>query len=256
MKKRLIGIYTATLFCTIITTLSAKPSKITFSADKLEGSGKKNNTETTLIGNAVVTVDSLTIRGDRVKLYGKDYRYVKASGSLTGEDSEKGFSFSADSLHYDRETEIAEFLGKAKVDDTKNKVITHAERIKYNQKNETILLQMNVKLISKDIECTSLFALYQRDTSMLTLTGTPSVKKENDTFKAGKISVNLDTEDIRLEGNVSGSVTEEKKPSSQKEKETPKAKNKNADTNKTEKLTKNKATGNTKNKKTPDRKKD
>ena len=198
------------LFFLITLLLSAAPVKITFSADKLQGSGGKGQTSTSLTGNAKVSVDSLNIYGERIELYGKDYRYIKASGSVTGEDAEKGFTFSAASLSYDRETEVAEFMGQAKVEDTKNKVETAAERIEYNQKNEIILLQMAVKLKSKDIACDSLFAVYNRNTSMLELTGKPTVKKGKDEFKAARISVNLDTEDIKLEGKVSGSVTEEK----------------------------------------------
>ena len=105
-------------------------------------------------------------------------------------------------------------MGAAKVEDTKNKVETAAERIEYNQKNEVILLQMAVNLKSKDIICDSLFAVYNRTTSMLELTGKPAVKKGKDEFKAARISVNLTTEDIRLEGKVSGSVTEEKENAS------------------------------------------
>ena len=200
----------------IASLLSAAPVKITFSADKLQGSGGKGQTSTSLTGNAKVSVDSLNIYGERIELYGKDYRYIKASGSVTGEDAEKGFTFSAASLSYDRETEVAEFMGQAKVEDTKNKVETAAERIEYNQKNEIILLQMAVKLKSKDIACDSLFAVYNRNTSMLELTGKPTVKKGKDEFKAARISVNLDTEDIKLEGKVSGSVTEEKKEETNK----------------------------------------
>ena len=197
--------------------LSAAPVKITFSADKMQGSGEKGNNSTALTGNAKVSVDSLNIYGERIELYGKDYRYIKASGSVTGEDAEKGFTFSAASLSYDRETEVAEFMGQAKVEDTKNKVETAAERIEYNQKNEIILLQMAVKLKSKDIACDSLFAIYNRNTSMLELTGKPTVKKGKDEFKAARISVNLDTEDIKLEGKVSGSVTEEKEETTKTE---------------------------------------
>ena len=197
-------------FLLIASFLSAAPVKITFSADKMQGSGEKGKNSTALTGNAKVSVDSLNIYGERIELYGKDYRYIKASGSVTGEDAEKGFTFSSSSLSYDRETEVAEFMGQAKVEDTKNKVETAAERIEYNQKNEIILLQMAVKLKSKDIDCDSLFAVYNRNTSMLELTGKPTVKKGKDEFKAARISVNLDTEDIRLEGKVSGSVTEEK----------------------------------------------
>lgn len=206
-------------FFLIASLVSAAPAKITFSADKLQGSGGKGQTSTSLTGNAKVTVDSLNIYGERIELYGKDYRYIKASGSVTGEDAEKGFTFSAASLSYDRETEVAEFMGQAKVEDTKNKVETAAERIEYNQKNEIILLQIAVKLKSKDIACDSLFAVYNRNTSMLELTGKPTVKKGKDEFKAARISVNLDTEDIKLEGKVSGSVTEEKEDA--KKTETP-----------------------------------
>ena len=197
-------------FFLIVSLISAAPVKITFSADKMQGSGEKERNSTSLTGNAKVSVDSLSIYGERIELYGKDYRYIKASGNVTGEDTEKGFTFSAASLSYDRETEVAEFMGQAKVEDTKNKVETAAERIEYNQKNEMILLQMDVKLKSKDITCDSLFAVYNRNTSMLELTGKPTVKKGKDEFKAARISVNIDTEDIKLEGKVSGSVTEEK----------------------------------------------
>ena len=208
-------------FFLIASLVSAAPAKITFSADKLQGSGGKGQTSTSLTGNAKVTVDSLNIYGERIELYGKDYRYIKASGSVTGEDAEKGFTFSAASLSYDRETEVAEFMGQAKVEDTKNKVETAAERIEYNQKNEIILLQMAVKLKSKDIACDSLFAVYNRNTSMLELTGKPTVKKGKDEFKAARISVDLETEDIKLEGKVSGSVTEEKEDTKIKKVEPP-----------------------------------
>lgn len=209
-------------FLVLAPLLPAAPVKITFSADKLQGSGGKGQTSTSLTGNAKVSVDSLNIYGERIELYGKDYRYIKASGNVTGEDAEKGFTFSAASLSYDRETEVAEFMGQAKVEDTKNKVETSAERIEYNQKNEIILLQMAVKLKSKGIACDSLFAVYNRNTSMLELTGKPTVKKGKDEFKAARISVNLDTEDIKLEGKVSGSVTEEKEEETTKTETPPK----------------------------------
>ena len=212
-------LFALVFFLLCVSFLPAAPVKITFSADKMQGSGEKGKNSTSLTGNAKVSVDSLNIYGERIELYGKDYRYIKANGSVTGEDAEKGFTFSAASLSYDRETEIAEFMGQAKVEDTKNKVETAAERIEYNQKTEIILLQMAVKLKSKDIACDSLFAVYNRNTSMLELTGKPMVKKGKDEFKAARISVNLDTEDIKLEGKVSGSVTEEKEDT--KKTETP-----------------------------------
>ncbi|MGP1454153.1 MAG: LptA/OstA family protein [Treponema sp.] len=208
MKKTLFLLF---FLLSTLSVLTAKSSQLKFSADLLHGSGITGKTHTTLIGNAQVSMDTLTIKSNRIELYGKDYRYVKATEGPTGEDTEKGFTFSATSLEYDRTTEIAEFMGAAKIHDVKNHTKTEAERIQYNQKNETLLLQMGVKISSKDIVCESLFALYYRQTALLELTGNPSIKKGKDVFKAARIVVNLNTEDIQLDGKVRGAVTEEKK---------------------------------------------
>lgn len=189
---------------------AAEKSKIKFSADTMQGSISGDKNSTALIGNASVTVDSMEIKADRIDIYGKNYRYLKASGNITGEDKDKGFSFKGTFMEYDREKEIALFLGKTELNDVKNDVNIDSEYIEYNQKNETMLMQFNVKITQKEIKCEAMFALYNRTMSTLSLTGRPAVTKGGDLFKAAKISVNLETEDISLEGKVSGSVTEEK----------------------------------------------
>ena len=59
-------------FLVLAPLVPAAPVKITFSADKLQGSGGKGQTSTSLTGNAKVSVDSLNIYGERIELYGKD----------------------------------------------------------------------------------------------------------------------------------------------------------------------------------------
>ena len=191
-------------------SLNAAKSKIKFSASSMQGSIKEGQNSTSLTGNAVVTVDTMEIKADRIEIYGKDYRYLKATGAVTGEDKEKGFSFSSNFMQYDREKEVATFFGKTELNDTKNDVKLSSEHIEYNQKAETMLMQFDVKILRKEITCTSMFAMYNRKSSALNLTGKPIVTKSKDTFQAAKISVNLDTEDITLEGRVSGNVVEEK----------------------------------------------
>ena len=46
---------------------------------------------------------------------------------------------------------------------------------------------------------------------MLEISGNAQVKQENDTFRAQQITLNLDTQNITLSGNVKGSVTESAK---------------------------------------------
>ena len=204
--------------------LNATKSKITFSASSMQGSIKDGRNSTSLTGDAVVTVDTMEIKAERIEIYGKDYRYVKATGAVKGGDKEKGFNFTTNYMEYDREKELATFLGSTELNDTKNDVKITSEYIEYNQKAETMLMQFDVKILRKEINCTSMFAMYNRKSSALNLTGRPIVTKSKDTFKATKISVNLDTEDISLEGRVSGNVVDEKKESSSK-KDDKKAKN-------------------------------
>jgi len=97
-----------------------------------------------------------------------------------------------------------------KLQDTQNEVEASAGIIQYSQKTEIALLQLDVKLTRRDISCTSAFAVYRRALSLLDLSGTPQVLRGPDEFRAERISVNLDTEHITLEGTVSGNLKDTK----------------------------------------------
>lgn len=191
--------------------LFAEDKTISFSAARMSGTAGKTTGTTALEGAAVVDIGTLRITGDRIELSGKDFRYVSAVGSVTGTDSEKGYTFSADSLTYDRDREVALFRGNAKLVDSKNEVEASAGMISYNQKTEIAFLQIEVKLKRKDIDCTAVFATYRRTLNLLDLSGSPRVLRDGDEFKADRISVNLDTEYISLDGTVSGTLKDTKK---------------------------------------------
>lgn len=203
-----------------LTDIAAQTSTISFKADKVTASVSENKKSTNLIGNAEVTVDSLIISADRIEIFGKDYRYVNATGSVKGEDADKGYSFKADLINFDRKTDTVTMFGKLELTDTKNDVSIASENIEYKKKQEIIIMRFNVKITNKDINCNSMFALYNRKESKVELTGSPVVKKGKDEFRAGKISVNLDTEDITLDGRVRGSV-EQGKEKEEKQEEKP-----------------------------------
>lgn len=187
-------------------SITAQDSSITFSADRMSGTSGKKDSVTILEGNATVRIDTLTITGDRIELSGKDFRYVTAEGNISGDDSQKGFSFSSDRLTYDRETEIASFQGNAVLRDTDNDVETTAGLISYNQKTEVALLQIQVTLKRGNIESFSGFAVYRRTLSRLELSGSPRVIRSGDEFAADRIMVDLETDYISLDGSVSGTL--------------------------------------------------
>ena len=203
MKK--IPLFLAGLLVFVLVPVGAE-KRISFSAERMSGTSGKKDSITVLEGNARVQIETIQLTGDRIELSGKDFRFVLAEGSITGEDTEKGFSFTADRLMYDRDTEIASFQGNALLRDTKNEVETSAGIISYNQKTEVAFLQINVRLKRRNIESVSGFALYRRTLSRLELSGSPKVTRSGDVFSADRISVDLETEYISLDGSVSGTL--------------------------------------------------
>lgn len=193
--------------------LGAANSTITFNADSVNASISENKKVTNLVGNTNVKVDDLQIFSDRMEIYGKDYQYLNATGNVKGEDKDKGYSFKADYIKFDRNTDIVLMYGKIELNDSKNNITITAENVEYRKKAEIMIMRFNVKIVKKDITCNTMFALYNRKNSTLELTGHSVVKKNTDEFKAAKISVNLDTEDIILDGRVSGTVQEKKEDS-------------------------------------------
>jgi lipopolysaccharide export system protein LptA len=68
-----------------------------------------------------------------------------------------------------------------------------------------------VRIFKKDIVCRSEFARYQRDKKILELSGMPWVSKGGDVYQAARITINLDTEEISLEGSVQGTLEDKGK---------------------------------------------
>ena len=186
---------------------------ITFSAASMSGTSGKKNASAILEGGANVLIGSLSISSEKMELSGDDYRFVSATGDVTGEDSERGFSFSASSMRHDREREISEFRGSVKFFDTENDVEISAGLLSYDRNTETIFMQIGIVLTKNDMRCTSTFALYRRNESYLELSGAPFVVNEGNEFKADRIFVNLDTEKITMDGAVSGTMKDDEEDS-------------------------------------------
>ena len=118
--------------------------------------------------------------------------------------------FTADTLNFDRTTKIAKLIGNVELIDTENSVKAKAQRIEYNQDKEIAILQIEVYLTQKENECTGAYAIYHKKQQILELSGNAQVKQKKDIFRAQNIYFNMDTEEIKLGGNVKGSVTDTK----------------------------------------------
>ena len=205
MKK----LFSLLILFSLYTALFAE--KITFSAGSMSGQAGDSSATTTLTGGAFVQSSSIEISADSIELSGDDYRFIKASGSISGKNLESKMEFTCDSMSYDRETKVAQLQGNVKLVDTENDVKADAQLIEYNQNTNIAVLQIGITLTQKKNVCTGAYAVYQKNEQMLEISGNAQVKQEEDVFRAQQITLNLDTQNITLSGNVKGSVTETKK---------------------------------------------
>ena len=98
MKKAflfaVLSIFSVLAFC----------EKISFHADRMTGSTKKNSSDvTTLSGNAAVSTDNMELHADTIEISGKNFRYIKASGNISGKIKDSQLDFTCQNMTYDRE---------------------------------------------------------------------------------------------------------------------------------------------------------
>ncbi|MFC2603948.1 MAG: organic solvent tolerance protein OstA, partial [Treponema sp.] len=75
-------------FSLVLCTASLCAEKISFSAGSMKGIvGDKSDT-TELSGGAYVLTESMEISADSIKMSGKDFRFIEASGTVKGKNSE------------------------------------------------------------------------------------------------------------------------------------------------------------------------
>ena len=210
--KRFILIFLV-LFC----AASAFAEKIKFSADSMSGQAGNSNTTTTMSGNAAVSTESIEIKADLLQLSGEDYKNISAQGNVTGKNFDTNMEFSCDSLSYDRITKQIVLKGNVKLLDVENNVNCGAQIIEYDQDKDIAIMQIQISLTQKDNVCSGSYAVYYKEQQLLEISGNAQVKQKQDTFRAQFITLDLETQDITLGGNVKGTVTDSKEPEGQPE---------------------------------------
>ena len=190
------------LFC----GLSASADTFTFNADRMSGSRALGRETTILIGNAEVRSDNILLRADRIEIQGDNNQFIDCIGNVWGFEEEKNILFNADRLRYDRRLKIARLEGNSTLEDRQNRIVARGRFIEYDDENEITVFQIAVRLFKDDMVCRSEYAVYHRRDKILDLSGFPIVYKKDDEFHADRIRVDLDTDDVIMEGSVSGTI--------------------------------------------------
>jgi lipopolysaccharide export system protein LptA len=182
-----------------------------FQGDRLTSTFTTGQERTSLAGHARIVSGDLTIEADAIELSGKAFRFASCVGSVVVHDTKKGILLKSDTMEYDRTLKTSRFQGLCQMDDADHGVTVRAGLFDYDENTEKTVIQTGVRIFKGDLICRSEYAVYDRKADALELTGLPTVNKKRDVYKAGTIRVNLKTEDVLLDGRVSGTITPEKK---------------------------------------------
>ena len=193
-------------FFLVIAAFPLRGDTFSFKADRMSGGRATGREITVLSGNAEVLSDKLLLQAERIEIQGSDNRFIYCSGNVQGHETDKDIFFRTDRLRYDRTLKIARLEGNSTLEDRKNEIVARGRFIEYNDQQEIAVLQISVRLFKDNLVCRSEYAIYRRIEKTLALTGFPVVYKKDDEFRAERMRVDLNTDDVVMEGDVKGSI--------------------------------------------------
>ena len=208
--RRTLGLKTCfKLFAISLLMFNALPAAaevFTFRANRVTGTRSMGREVTILQGNAEVRADGLLLRADRIELHGDNNRFIDGFGNVWGFEEDRNLLFTTDRLRHDRVLGISRMEGNSTLEDRENEVVAQSRFIEYDNETEIAVFQVSVRLFRDDMVSRSEHAVFNRRYQLLDLSGFPRVFKAGDEFRADRIRVDLETDDVTLEGNVAGVI--------------------------------------------------
>ncbi len=180
-----------------------------FSARQVSSIQSGGQATTVLDGGARVESSSMTILADHLELGGEEYTLISGYGGVNLTDKDRGLKVESRRFEYDRNAKIIRFREQVSLVDTEQGIVIRCESLDLLEDEELVVMQVAVRLIKDDIVCRGEFANYAREENTLTISGRPVVWRKDDEYRADRINVNLNTDEIVMEGAVTGALTTE-----------------------------------------------
>lgn len=160
--------------------------------------------------DAVVEVGSVKFEAENIELLGPDSRYLVGTGGVFITDSDNNILIKSNTLSYDRVAEKLLVDGWAEVQDLENEIIATGAYLSYSRNESHLLLQIEAKILrhtdSGIMVCRADSIEYNRVAQTLHLIGNTTISYKGDTYSASGATVDLENDEILLEGSIRGSV--------------------------------------------------
>ncbi|MHC1693196.1 MAG: LptA/OstA family protein [Sphaerochaetaceae bacterium] len=171
----------------------------------------KEGRETIVLSEgAMVEIDTMTFSADTIEISGADARYITGTGEVRIVDSARSLEITSSNILYDRQEETILIDGWVEIQDLENQIIAQGAYLSYQQSSGQMILQICAKLVrhtdSGPMVCRSDSIRYDRENLRLVLNGNSSVYWNGDVYEASSATVDLETEEIMMEGTIKGTL--------------------------------------------------
>jgi len=164
----------------------------------------------TLSDGAEVNTKDISVKADKIEISGENYRYIKCTGNVRAEEKQNNIILETPELFYDRTESIILINSWIEIDDSENEITMSGAYLEFDLNQQLFNLQIDAE-INKATEKGQLIGkgasiIYNNEEKTLILQGNASVTWGSDNYQASVIRINLDTEEIILEGKITGTV--------------------------------------------------
>ena len=190
-----------------------KAETINFAGSYTRASLKDGNQAISLSGGAWVKMGNVQIDAESIDIYGEQSRFLSCRGKVILVELAEKITLHSNVLNYDRKTSSLTVNGWAELIDKKNELIAKGAYLRNEQEKKLLLIQINVSIImatddDEEMYCRTDSALFDSESNTLELTGNAEVLFKGSLYEASRILINLDTNEIIMEGGVSGNIHE------------------------------------------------
>lgn len=159
---------------------------------------------------ALVSVGDIRFEAERIELIGPEARYIVGEGSVVITDTENNIVINCNEISFDRETERLLVDGWVEIQDLDNEVMATGAYLSYSRSEGMLKLQIAAKLLrhtdSGPMVCRAHSIEYDREAMRLSLIGNSEVTWKGDIYRSSVTTVDLETDEIVMEGSIEGTV--------------------------------------------------
>jgi lipopolysaccharide export system protein LptA len=193
----------------LLFAIPAHADTFSFSGDRTEVVLAEGRERTLLEGNARVVSNDITLEAGEIELSGSDFRYAELRSAVRITDTARDLIITAEEVSFDRTTENSQARTNVSVEDNGNDLLLKGGYLETREGGDLLFVQSSVRVLRDDLTARAQFLRYRRQDEVLELSGFPVVYWKGDEYRAGRIILNLETEEIELQGRVRGEIAVE-----------------------------------------------